>query len=190
MPTPGAYSPAIRQRACSPFLGTFSYEGYHSESIHNATAPASAAYPTTNQAYYHPIVVPKFTVIYRFFWLNGATVGTNNIQVGIYNDNDAGTDGPGNAILRGTSTLSAGANICQFDDVTNTALGPGLYWLGIWCSGTTATLFRSTPSNIHGKMTGAYTEAAGAGGLPATATPAQLTTPYIPVYGFTTISAP
>ena len=186
-----SYSPRVRPYGVAPFVGTASIH-------HNARggltlqvgAPSSATYPAANRAYYYPVVIPSACTIYRFFWLNGATASTNNFQVGIYNDNDAGTDGPGTAILRGTSTLASGANVCQFDNVTDTPLDKGRYWLAIWGSGTTATLFRWAPSGSLTRGYNGYLESSIAGGLPSTATPAQNTTPYVPVFGFTTVSAP
>jgi len=182
------FAPGVQSSAPSAFVSTVSSEGYAAMSRPIASTPASATYPAVQRAYYFPIITPSICTIYRFFWLNGATVGTNNFQVGIYYDN---SDGPGDSYLLGTSTLSAGtANRCQFDDVTNTALPPGKWWLAIWGSGTTATLFRAAPSAAVFRPTPGYLESSLAGGLPANATPAQNTTPYIPVFGFTTVSAP
>lgn len=184
------YGPASRPFAAAPFVGPHSIHGYYGELLDNSSSAASATFPAASRAYYYPITIPQFCVAYRFFWLNGATVGTNNFQVGLYNDNDAGTDGPGTSIILGTSTLSAGANICQFDNITDTAVGPGRYWLAIWGSGTTATLFRHAPSATLTRNCSGYLQSSIAGGLPATATPAQNATPYIPIFGFTTVSSP
>lgn len=184
------YRPRVWSYGVSAFVSTYSNEGMTVWNAHNLSVPASSTYPATNRAYYYPIVVPQACTIFRFFWLNGATASTNNIQVGIYNDNDAGTDGPGTAVLRGTSTLASGANVCQFDNVTDTAIYAGRYWLAIWGSGTTTTLFRSAPSATLSRGDNGYLESSLASGLPATATPAQNTTPYIPVFGFTTIASP
>lgn len=183
------YSPRKPIGIVSPFVTSWSQEGFGLSKL-IAAAPSSSTYPATQRAYYFPIVVPVACTIYRFFWLNGATASTNNIQVGIYNDNDAGTDGPGTSVLLGTSTLASGANVCQFDDVTNTALYPGRYRLAVWGSGTTTTLFRAAPSSTLGRGLNGYLESSLASGLPSTATPAQNTTPYVPVFGFTTISSP
>ena len=182
------YYPAVRPWVTSPFVST---HGIHSYPLMiRAVTPASATFPATNRAYYYPVVIPMACTIYRFFWLNGATASTNNIQIGIYNDNDAGADGPGTSFLLGTSTTASGANVCQFDNVADTAIYPGRYWLAVWGSGTTTTLFRSAPTNTLQRYYNGYLESSLASGLPATATPAQNTTPYIPIFGFTTISTP
>lgn len=182
------YQPEVRPYAVEPFVHPLTRSGYYVENP--GTQFASSTYPATNRAYYYPIVLSSACTIYRFFWLNGATASTNNIQVGVYNDNDAGTDGPGTAFLRGTSTLASGASVCQFDNVTDTPIYPGRYWLAVWGSGTTTTLFRRAPSATLNRHISGYLESSLASGLPATATPAQNTTPYIPIFGFTTIASP
>lgn len=184
------FAPQVRPFAMAPFVGPHSIHGYYGELMDNSTTAASATWPTANRAYYYPVVISQPCVAYRFWWLNGATVGTNNFQVGLYRDNDSGTDGPGTSIVLGTSTLSAGANICQFDNITDTAIPAGRIWLAIWGNGTTATLFRHAPNAAREREINGYLESGIAGGLPATATPAQNNTPYIPIFGFTTISAP
>lgn len=148
-------------------------------------APASATYDATNRIHYHRVILPAVTV-YKLFWLNGATVGTNNLQAGLYYDD--GTNKPGAAVVRGTSTLSAGANVCQYDNITDTTVGAGIYWIGLWGSGTTATLFRrTTPAGVPSAH---YIEAGGAGGLPATATPVSGAQINVYVFGLVTRATP
>lgn len=184
-----SYQPRVRPAGVEPFVHPFGRHGFV-DSVNAVANPSSAAYPAANRAHYFPVVIPVACTIYRLFWLNGATASTNNVQVGIYNDNDAGADGPGTSVVLGTSTLASGASICQFDNITDTALSPGRYWIAVWCNGTTTTLHRSAPSASLGRFVNGYLESSLAGGLPATATPAQQTTPYVPVFGFTTISTP
>ncbi len=183
------YEPYLRPAEVEPFVSPLSMSGM---GLYRGTVslPASATYPAVQRAYYFPIVLAQPCTAFRLFWLNGATASTNNIQIGIYNDNDAGTDGPGTSVVLGTSTLASGANVCQFDNITDTALYPGRYWLAIWGSGTTTTIFRTAPSATLQRGMNCYLESSLASGLPATATPAQNTTPYIPIFGFTTISTP
>lgn len=185
------YYPRVRPYAMAPFVGPFSAHSYYGESLDNSGTASSGAFPAANRALYYPLVISQPCVAYRLFWLNGATVsGTNSVQVGIYNDNDSGDDGPGTSIILGTATTQASINVCQFDDITDTSLSPGRYWLALWCNNATSTFFRQSPSNLHARMLGGYLESSLAGGLPATATPAQATSPYIPIFGFTTISSP
>lgn len=183
-------SPRVRPYATAPFVGPHSPQGYYGESMDNATTSTSSTYVSAQRALYFPIIIPTACIAYRLFWLNGATVGTDTVQVGIYNDNDAGDDGPGTAIVRGTATTSAGANVCQFDNITDTVVPAGRLWLAVWASGTTTTLFRCQPSASLARNMSGYLENSLATGLPATATPAQNTVPWIPIFGFTTVASP
>jgi hypothetical protein len=185
-----AYSQAQISGSVPPFVSWLTNVGYGYEfRTFGASLPASATWGLTNRIYYAPVVIPVACVAYRLFWANGSTVGTNDLQAGIYNDNDDGTDGPGTAVVLGTSTLSAGASVCQFDNIADTPIYPGKYWLALWCNGNTATVLRSTSSSVTGRQLNTYVET-NASGLPTTATPAQATSPYLPLTGFTTIASP
>lgn len=181
------FAPALNDtfRIPSAYITPWSREGaLFNEPI--KLVPASATYPAVNRAYYHRITVPSPITIYKLFWLNGATASTNNFQVGLYADD--GTSKPGAAVLRGTSTLASGANVCQYDNVTDTTIGAGVYWMAIWGSGTTATLFGAslvvtTPAYV-------YLESSLAAGLPTTATPASANAGRLHVFGLVTRSTP
>jgi hypothetical protein len=157
------------------FLSSMHHPAYRG-AVRSA-APTSAAWTTTNRIVYVPFYMSSGATVYRYFWLNGATVGTNNFQVGVY-------DLAFGAINRGTSTLSAGtANLCQFDNITDYYLPQGSYYMAMWGSGTTATVF--TLTNIASEPQGIYYET-NAGGLPTTGTPvdpAVTISGYRPVFG-------
>lgn len=88
--------------------------------------------------------------------LNGATVGTDNLIVGLY-------PGAGGAIAANSAlagTLSAGANAFQEIALTApyAAVG-GLYYAAVQCNGTTATTRRiaaSTYLNLAKSFTGSF----------------------------------
>jgi hypothetical protein len=184
------FSPLVRPAAPPPFVGPHSSNGYYGELMDNSATSASSAYPSANRAYYYPLIISQPCVAFRFFWLNGATVsGTNSVQVGLYRDNDAGDDGPGTSIVLGTATTQATINVCQFDNITDTAISAGRIWLAIWCNNTTSTFFRHAPSGSLARITSGYAQDSLTTGLPSTATPVSVA-PYIAVCGFTTISAP
>jgi hypothetical protein len=168
----------------APMVGPSSIHGYYGELMDNSTTAVSAAFPSTNRMYYYPLTISQPCVAKRFWWLNGTAVsGANSVQVGLYNDNDAGTDGPGTSIFLGTQTTQAGTNVVQFDNITDTALYPGRIWIALWCSNTTSTFFRHAPTGALNRFMGAYLESGTV--LPATATP----TPgggFIAVFGFAT----
>jgi hypothetical protein len=141
------------------------------------STPVSATL-TTDLGYIVRIVLPTSTVVRRLFWANGATASTNTVQVGIYND-DLTT------FLLGTATLSAGANALQFDNVTDTAISAGRYWMAVVLNGATATLFRTSNTTNHG---GIYQMSA-ARPLPATLVPAAAgSAAVMPIFGFTSVA--
>ncbi len=169
----------------SLYISPFSREGEGFRSMTGSANPLSAV-GVTQTAQYNVVLIESPGIVYKFFWLNGATVGTDNVQAGLFLSN--GTDGgPGTALKLGTSVLSAGANVCQYDDIADTPIAAGVYWLALWESGNTATQFRITPVV---KLYGGYREASLTTGLPATATPVALTTGNTPVAGLVMRSAP
>lgn len=164
----------------SVMLGPWSREGMLGQNAALGVAPASAAWPAASRAYYYYIIIPQTITIYRYWWLNGATASTDNFQVGLYNENF-------NAVKLGTSTLASGANVLQFDDIADTTIPAGRYWVAIWGSGTTATLFRS--NSIVSRTNVVYLQSSIAGGLPSTATPAAGGS-YFPVFGLALRASP
>ena len=79
----------------------------------NTVAPASGTWGTANLARFHPLsLVEPFTVA-KAFWCNGATVGTNSIDIGVYRMTDM-TTGSLDLIRSTGAVLSAGsANVVQ-----------------------------------------------------------------------------
>lgn len=153
----------------SPMCSPWSREGALGNDWAAFPGTSDGAATSLNRAFYYPIFLPVMGTAYKFWWLNGATVGTNNIQVGLYADTGAYL--PGAAILRGTSTLSAGASVVQFDaSIAATLVGPGLVWLAIWFNGTTATVRCSTDNRL--RLARQYEQSSLSGGLPTTTTPA------------------
>lgn len=143
-------------------------------------APASAAWPAAQRAFYIPIRLNYPATVYRLWWLNGTTASTDDFQVGVYAPD--GTDGgPGTRVINGTATLAAGASVCQYDNITDTALNAGVWWIAMWGEGTTPHTNRYT----SGKLTGYYMQSSLATGLPTSATPVSpgSAAVYIPVFG-------
>lgn len=177
-----SFSPALRGPMPPIFLSSMSsMSGGRIARGVNEQSPASAAWSTTNRIVYVPFVLNRAVTVYQLFWLNGATVGTDNLQAGVY-------DGSFNRLIAGTSTLSAGASACQFDNITDTVLGPGRYYMALWANGTTATVWRSNNYATNGYI---YYET-NASGLPTTGTPANPSTanPARPVFGLALRSTP
>ncbi len=162
------------------FVNSFGMES--TGRVNRSTAPTSGTWVAINRIIYVPFSLNRTVTAYRLFWLNGATVGTNNLQAGVYDQNFA-------RMIAGTSTLSAGANICQFDNITDTVIGPGRFYMALWGSGVTMTVLRTSTASSAGG--GVYYETA-AGGLPATATPVSPATTalFIPVFGLALRATP
>lgn len=177
------YTPASVHRAApvSMFVSPYSKEA----SAFVNLAPASGTISLSPSGMAFPIVLPVACVARRLWWLNGVTVGTDTMQVGIYDAN-------GVSVVLGTATTTSGANVVQFDDITDTSLPPGRYWLACRCSGSTATFFRAAGSVNIRVLTAAIIVPSGA--LPANLSGWSTQSPgnslQVPVFGFTTRATP
>lgn len=177
--------PGRSGRKASVFITPFSAESLVKINIGGT---ASAAWTTTNLAMFHPISLPEQVTVNRFFWCNGTTASTNNLQVGVY-------DSAGNAIKLGTSsTLASGASQPQFDNVADFMLYPDkLYYMALWCSGTTTHVVRANPAGAgrYGREAGIYQVASLSGGLTSTVTfAAASTVATCPLYGLALRASP
>jgi hypothetical protein len=139
---------------------------------------ASAAYVSANRAVYLPFHVPVARVLTKLMTPNGATA-SDNVDMGIY----AAESGlPGRRIVSIGSTAQSGTDALQYYDIADTLLGAGDYFLAVAMNGTTGTLHRLIPSIDNLRRGGMFQEAS-AFPLPATATPATITSAYLPVIG-------
>ena len=141
-----------------------------------ASVPVSGTM-STDLAYIVRIFLPTPCVIARFYWANGATASTNTVQVGIYNDDLS-------AFLRGTATTASGASALQFDNVTDTMIPSGRYWMALVVNGTTTTLQRANSATLR---FGSIYNMAAARPLPTTLVPAASAGVH-PMFGFTQIA--
>lgn len=135
-------------------------------------APASAAWPTANQAMYVPFTIDETVTVKKMFWKNGATV-SGNVDIGIYNE--AGT----RKVNMG-STAQATINATQIVDIADTSLAAGRYYMALVADNTTATFASVTATQRLGYLTQTTAFA-----LPATATFATPATAVIPYFGLT-----
>lgn len=127
----------------------------------------STVTPTPNLAVFHPVKLPFWSTIARFFTVNGNATG--NVDVGIYTHDFT-------LITSTGSTAKAGASTCQYLDVTNKIIPPGRYWLAaVFTAGTTNALAPTSYFEVFN--TGVVHQQLASGTLPATATPHQLTNP-------------
>lgn len=142
----------------------------------SGSLPASAAFSAANRCYYFPFQIEQPDIINKFWWANGATVGTDTIQCAVYRDDYT-------QLLLGASVTSAGANDVQFDDVTNTLIVPGRYYFALSCSGTTATFLRTAPATLSWTISVGVYQQATAKPPPNPMVPVQITNGYIPLCG-------
>jgi len=97
-----SYTPANIVMPDPVFLSTYSMRSLQPLfSGARQSAAASGTYAATNRIHYAPFFVSKPYSLARWFWLNGATVGTDYIQTAIY-DQDL------NLFKSSPRTLSAG----------------------------------------------------------------------------------
>jgi hypothetical protein len=94
----------------------------------NGVAPTSTAWPSANHAFYIPWRVPVPVTVYKMATGSGATTGSNNFDVGIY-------DCFGNRLVSSGATAK-GNSVEHIIDVTDTRIGPGLYYLAMSADNT------------------------------------------------------
>lgn len=144
-----------------------------------AASFTSAAWPTANKAFFVPVWVARQTTLVKAFVYNGATA-SGNLDIGLYLPN-------GTQVVSLGSTAQSGTSALQELNITDTTIGPGLYYMALAMDGTTGTAFRATVGSTRGGAMGIY-EMTSAFALPATATYATNTASYLPLFGFTTRS--
>lgn len=93
----------------------------------STTGPASTAWPSANLAIFVPMRIPVPVTVYKLVVGAGATAA-GNFDVGIY---DAG----GNRIVSSGATAK-GASVEHILDITDTRIGPGLFYLAMSADGT------------------------------------------------------
>ena len=119
---PGALVTVFPWSTCS--IGQF-YPG--------SANPVSATWTTANRAYFIQFRLSRPLLVVKLMALSGATVGTNNSDVGIY---DAG----GTLIVSSGATLTANANAIQEFNITDTLLGTGLFYLAMSMNGSSYSI--------------------------------------------------
>lgn len=140
------------------------------------SSTGTSAVHVAGTVYVADIYVPRNFTVTGVGVLNGATVGTDNLIVSVYS-----SDGTllGNSALAGT--LSAGANAFQEIALTSPVaiVGPGRYWIGVQCNGTTATTRRVAASTFIDVLT--KSTAGTFGTLPALTVPTTFTADVGPI---------
>ena len=149
--------------------------GNEFRTVHGNANSVSAAWPTANKALYIQFSVNERAIATALFTASGTTIGTDSIDLGIYDRTGLRLVSPGGA-------LSASANVIQVQNITDTILDPGYYYMACAMNGTTATLRSWVGVSELLKFTGMY-EQTSAYALPAQATFATIATLYVPLFG-------
>lgn len=140
-PSPGTFSTLSTSGAYTPAGGIESTGRFRYSTVPvGSVAYGSFGTNTTlvsGTIYWADVYIPRNFTVTGIGVLNGATVGTNNGLVGLYDS--AGTL-LGNSALAGAVT--AGANAFQQRALLTPyeAVGPGRYWVAYQANGTTDTL--------------------------------------------------
>lgn len=162
-----------------PVLSTLSIHGIPTELISTLSIMTSAASwsgTAANTALFVPIRVATSISVANIFWINGAMVGTNHVDAGIY-------DSEGNQLGHIGSTLTSGASSAQSASLSLT-LQRGIYYLAMVMDGTTDTVQQATSITQVPRAAGVYKQST-AFPLPSTATFAGSTSALVPFIGIT-----
>jgi len=146
----------------------------------NGGACSSAAWPTTNRAYFFPFVLTTTRTYVLAIWANGATV-SGNVDLGIYDTDGTRKTSTGSQAQSGTSVNQ------KFTLASALTLAPGRYFMAMSVDNTTATVIRATCSAPSGRVCGSQMMDS-AFVLPATATFARYAGSHIPLFGFSEVS--
>lgn len=175
LPTVIDYKPTIINTLSTNSIGT-----PIGNQITSGTAFASAAWPSASLAFFIPFRIAQPYTVANVYWFNGATVGTNTVQGGVY-------DSQGNQLVVSTAATSAGISTIQSASLTATTLQRGLYYMALVINGTTATVRAAAIPVPVSRAWGVYTMVS-ATPLPTSATFAGNTTAYVPFIGITSSS--
>lgn len=157
-----------------PLISTLDYT---SAFILQGTGLSGQFYPTANKAYYIPVLLTYTVIATKLFCINDTAVA-GNIDLGIYNID-------GTRIVSTGSTAQAGTSQSQSISITPTTLGPGLIYLAIASSSTSAAFVCMKNAAAHfAQFFGGY-EQLTALPLPAAATFASSSSFFVPLIGFT-----
>lgn len=141
-----------------------------------AVLAASTAWPAANRALFVPFRLTRMWVARLAIVGCGAT-GGGNFDAGIY-------DQWGNLIVAsGATGRSASADVAA--ELTDTTLGPGVYYMGLAVDGTN-NMVAWAPSTAGACKALGLKEAASSYTLPATVTYATVSSAYVPslaIYG-------
>lgn len=139
--------------------------------------PLSGAWGST-RIIYMPFRLTERQTIKQIAYLKGATIA-GNVDLGIYDINNT------RIVSSGSTAMSAGANVAQVIDITDTTIGPGVFMMAIVLDDATGTVIRMSPGYVNAQALGSRFEF-GVYPLPVTASPARTTSGVLPVMALLT----
>ncbi len=159
--------PSSSAQALPTHIGSYSRYGlfWSARSFLGGGSMAARTW-VANVAVYVPIFVPFAYPVSRFWWANGTTVTSTNVDCGIYS-----VDG----ILLAScgSTAMSGTNVIQYQAATTPIiLQPGSYYLGWTCNNTTSRAQGWPSVAVENARCAGILQQASALPLPASWTPA------------------
>jgi hypothetical protein len=136
------------------------------------TLADTSAWPSANRAIYAPVWVPRPTIITKLGWNVGPT-SSGNMDVGVYDENFV------KVVSTGSIAVSATTNAVQEFDIADTLLQPGAYYLAMSVDNATAWFSRASTTVNFLTAVGVRNQNS-AFPLPATATPTDASSGYLP----------
>lgn len=170
-----SYPPSYRRD--NIMIGTWSWQAIGLELCAMGLGFASGSYPASNRVLAFPFVLGDSYLVRKVWWVNGTTVGTNTVDVGVYSE-----DGATRLVTTATGTTTAGANAVQEVDITDVLLNAGRYWCAYVQNGTTDTPMIISPGIGMVRAMGCA-QFAGAVPLGTTFTPAACASSPFPLFG-------
>jgi len=135
--------------------------------ILNAANSAAARTWVANLVTYAPVFLPFPYPCNRFFWVNGTTTTSTNVDCGIYSWD-------GTRIFNTGSTAQGTASTVQYVTPSSVfVLDAGRYYFAWTCNNTTNRGYsmNAVSGQSAGRLAGLLEETTGSFGLPATMTP-------------------
>lgn len=139
--------------------------------------PLNGVWPFSNRALFYPFRLMQPFLVNQFFVVLG-TAATQTFDVGVY-------DVTGTRLVSTGQTTVTVINTVTSVKVTDTLLGPGMFFLALCCNNVTIAFLRSAgPSAALLRSMGCLQQDSIAI-LPANATFTGITSAYVPVFGVT-----
>lgn len=136
---------------------------------------ASAAWPTTNKAFFVPFLLRRPAIATNLWTYNGLTVN-GSLDIGIFTHD-------GTRLISTGSTAQSGTGVLQTFNLGTFHFGPGLFYMALAFNGDIATMRRNSQVAAQYLAAMGVKKLASAFPLPATATLEDMDATYLPVFG-------